>query len=174
MTFDPATAARQSALARQIAKAPENLDRFWRTAPADRELDVDTTGLETWIDDTNPFAVLRGAVGTGKTVLACHAAAEMIRRTGRSGIVVYEADMRGFNWELPDDAIVVLDDLGNLTGQAVLENVQALISKRFALRQRTIVTTNHTVASMVEFYGLNLVDRFKTGVNLEMVGGSRR
>ena len=150
--FDARAEAYQSGLDRRLTKAPENLDRFWRSAPNVRGLDV----------------------GTGKTVLACHAAAEMIRRTGRSGVVIREGDMRGFNWDLPHDAIVILDDLGNLTGQAVLENVQALVADRFARDQRTIITTNHTVDSMIDAYGMNLVDRFRIAVNLEMVGESRR
>lgn len=166
--------AREQSIARKLATAPEQLDRFWATAPRCRDLDVDVSGLAEWVDGTNPFALIRGSVGTGKTVLACHAAAAMIARTGRTGIFVSGADMRGFNWPLPEHAVVVLDDMGVIDSPAVLENTQALIGHRYTMGQATIITTNHTPTTMMAKLGGHIADRLRTAAQVELAGPSRR
>lgn len=136
--------------------------------------------------------VLRGPTGTGKTSIACVAAREWMRDSGKAIAFVpftqFCSRLSGLDYgqaeslavQVATASMLVLDDLGNAdktwNGQLAVETPKRIeiadniISGRHAARLPMIVTTNLDQAGIETQYGPRIASRLSEFTNL-FVGG---
>lgn len=128
--------------------------------------------VDEWLATKTPFLVLRGGVGTGKTVASAYAIARTFgayvpARRLRSLVTRDTWDLDGGNRERGNydpfeaSSLVVLDDLGAEADDAVKFNdaLLELVEWRQVPGKRLIITTNLTRDRIRERYDARFVDR---------------
>ena len=116
-----------------------------------------------------------GKTGTGKTMTACHALNEVIKK-GYIGKKIqaneyyslvkesYRNKNIGMQLKIYETCdFLVLDDLGTEpTNQDAINNIVALIDKRYCNNKSTFITTNIATNQIRERYGDRITSRFNT------------
>lgn len=136
-----------------------------------------------------------GTEGNGKTLFSCstltsHAAKALNEGKTRRGYYLTQKELElEFRSAMHDASssemavfrrffdypILVLDEVGRGSNtQYSLDNIEALISKRYAWRRPTVIITNGTVGSIRELFDRHILDRLQTGGTIEVRTKSQR
>jgi DNA replication protein DnaC len=140
-----------------------------------------------------PFLPLLGDFGRGKTLAACWAMREVLRRNGwknrPTGATaspvqfISAASLTGISeqnrldtaWtgELERFPLLVVDDLGDEGGKAGVDSLARVLLNRYAHARRTILTSNLRGTAFEARYGKALWDRIRNDV-VQLAGDSMR
>lgn len=138
--------------------------------------------VQQWLAGDAPWLVLCGSKGTGKTVAATWAVAEVIRRGDTAAFRRASEIARLSSFEvgaaelgsLARVGLFALDELGaeNLTDHARGQLHELLDRRHESPRLRTVVTTNLRASALAERIGERLVDRIKQGGGFREISGA--
>lgn len=145
-------------------------------------------------DGTSKTVLVCGTQGNGKTFIACSLLNSYLRKAiiEAKSIPCYvtqsELNMRFrsamhengtsefqiFN-KFTDYPLLVIDEIGrSKNSEYNLENLEAIISKRYAWKRPTILISNETAEQIRSLFDKHILDRLATGGTIEMHDKSMR
>lgn len=137
-----------------------------------------------------------GTEGTGKTMIACAAINTALipfvngEGRGKEPYYITQSEMnmmfrsamnsRGSSefevfQMLSDRSLLVIDEVGrSRNSEYQMENLEALISKRYAWNRPTVLISNDSAEELTQLFDRHILDRLNCGGSIEMHGVSQR